>query len=142
VTAPRGAAPGDADELIRISDGVWKAFDDRDWDALYALTTPGFVVRTDERWPGGGEFHGREAQQRFFDQFLEPWETLSYERTAEPEVIGSRVVERGAWIGTGRSTGIEGRIDFTAVATLTDGLVARTDFFIDHDAAMAFARGD
>jgi ketosteroid isomerase-like protein len=130
----------DAD-LVAVSEGIWSAFNARDWDRFFSLTTSDYVVRTDPRWPGGGEFHGRDELLRFLEQFLEPWEELRYERMAEPEPINGCVVERGRWAGRGRATGIEGSIEFTSVATLRDGLVARIDFFIDHGEALEFVRG-
>jgi hypothetical protein len=39
----------------------------------------------------------------------------------------------------GRTTGIEGRLDFTVVTTFEEALVKRIDFFISHDEALAFA---
>jgi hypothetical protein len=78
---------------------------------------------------------------RFFDQFLDPWEELRYERSGEPVILNGQMVEQGAWVGVGRATGIEGRIDFTLVTTIENGLVKRSDFFISHDEALAFASG-
>jgi hypothetical protein len=134
-----GGAVPTREEMQAISDRQWSAFNARDWEALYESTTPDFTAKTDPRWPGGGEFSGREAQMRFFEQFLDPWEKLRYERVGEPTALNGRMVERGAWIGVGRTTGIEGRLDFTVVTTFEDGLVKRLDFFISHDEALAFA---
>jgi hypothetical protein len=145
VSAAAGSPPGDGPtpaEFLPILDGIWAAFNARDWDAFYSLTTEDYSARTDPRWPGGGGYHGREETERFLGQFLEPWEELRYERRADPVMVGGRAVERGAWLGTGRSTGLGGEIEFTVVATMRDGLLARSDFFIDHNEALAFARGE
>ena len=127
-------------DLVAVSDRLWGAFNARDWNRFFSLATPDYVARTDVRWPGGGEFRGRDELMRFLEQFLDPWEELRYERTDDPEIINGHVVERGRWAGRGRATGIEGSIDFTSVATFRDGLMARSDFFIDHDEALRFAR--
>jgi hypothetical protein len=143
VREPAGP-PGDeltAAEFLSLSDSIWAAFNARDWDAFYALTTDDYSTHTDPLWPGGGGFHGREEIDRSLRQFLEPWEELHYERKADPVMIGGRAVERGAWLGTGRSTGIVGEIEFTLVQTVRDRLLARSDFFLDHEDALAFARG-
>jgi hypothetical protein len=134
-----GAEPASA-ELLAISDRLRSAFNARDWDAFYELTTDDFTAKTDPRWPGGGEFSSRDEQMRFFEQFLDPWEELRYERSGEPVVLKGQLVEQGAWVGVGRATGIEGKLDFTLVTTIEDGLVKRSDFFISHDEAVAFAQ--
>jgi hypothetical protein len=133
-----GAEPAPA-SLVAVSDKLWTAFHARDWDAIFELTTDDFALSTDPQWPGGGEFATREELLRFLEQFLDPWEELRYVRRGEPALVGGRLVERGGWVGVGRSTGIEGTIEFTLVTTVENGLLKRSDYFIDHDQALAFA---
>jgi hypothetical protein len=52
-------------------------------------------------------------------------------------------VERGRWIGSGRSTEITTTLEFTVVASFTeadDPLVSRIDAFFDHEEALAHSR--
>jgi hypothetical protein len=126
-------------EMVEAADRSWDAFARRDLDTLFALARPDFAIKTDPLWPDGGEFTGREQIERFLGQFLEPWESLRFERTGEPEVIGGKLLQPGAWVGRGRATGIDGRIDFTVIATYEQGLTSRLDFFIKHEDALAFA---
>jgi hypothetical protein len=125
--------------MVAVADELWEAFRLRDWDRLFALTSDDFAARTDPRWPDGAEFHGREEMTHFLEQFLDAWEELRFERTAEPEQAGEHLLERGRWVGRGRSTGIEGTIDFTVVQTFAGGRLARSDFFFEDDDARAFA---
>jgi hypothetical protein len=126
-------------ELVELTDTLWEIFNERDWDRFFELTKPDFTAQTDPLWPDGGTLTGKEENIRFLNRFLEPWEALDYERREAPELINERLVERGSWIGTGRATGIDGRIDFTVVVEMTDGLVSRMEYFIDHAAAMEYA---
>ncbi len=128
------------EEMLALSDELWTAFAERDWDRYFERTSPDIVTRTDPRWPDGGEFHGREEALRFLDSFLAPWESLRYERRGGNERVGDRLLEKGAWLGVGRTTKIEGRIDFTVVGKFRDGLMTRIEFFIVHDEALEYLR--
>jgi hypothetical protein len=128
------------EEMVALSERGWASFNERDWDGFFANATPDIATRTDPRWPDGGEFIGREEIVPFIEAFLEPWDELRYERSEDPEVVGGKLVEKGAWVGTGRSTGIAGRIDFTSVLILRGGLIERLDVFFDHEDALEFAR--
>jgi ketosteroid isomerase-like protein len=116
-----------------------QAFNARDMDRLFSLLTEDTVVRTDRDWPGGGEFRGRAQIEPFLIEFLDPWNELRYEVREEPVEVGPWLVERGRWHGTGRSSGIEGTIEFTSVARFEAGLMSRLDAFLSHDDALAFA---
>jgi ketosteroid isomerase-like protein len=126
-------------EMVEVADRSWDALGRQDLEALFSCATPDFTIKTDPLWPDGGEFSGREAIERFLGQFLEPWESLRFESTDEPELIGGKLVQPGAWVGRGRATGIDGRIEFTVVSTYVQGLTSRLDFFIKHKDALAFA---
>ncbi len=114
------------------------AFNDRDWERFYSLAGEELSVRTDRRWPGGGQFQGRDEITRFLGQFLEPWAEIRYRRTTAPERQGDRWLERGRWEGSGASTGIPGTIDFSLVFSVSGDRIQRLDFFIDHEDAVEF----
>jgi hypothetical protein len=126
--------------MLALSERGWAAFNERDWDRFFANATSDVATRTDPRWPDGGEFIGREEIVPFLEAFLEPWDELRYERMEDPDVVDGKLVEKGAWVGTGRSTGIAGRIDFTSVMFVRGRLIERLDVFFDHEDALEFAR--
>jgi hypothetical protein len=138
--APDDPAATTTEEMLATSDELWRALDARDWDRWFARAQPDFVLRTDPRWPDGGEFRGREEILRFMGSFLDPWESLRYERRAGPERVGDRMLEEGSWLGTGRTTGIDGRIDFSVVGEFREGLMSRLEFFIVHEEAQEYLR--
>jgi len=129
-----------SEEMLELSDACWEALNARDWDSYFEWVAPDLVTRTDPRWPDGGEFRGREQIMRFMEAFLDPWESLRYERRAGPERVGDRMMEEGSWLGTGRSTGIDGRIDFTVVGEFRGKLVSRLEFFLSHEEALDYLR--
>lgn len=123
-----------------LHDALFEAFNERDWSRFYSLFTPDFVVATDPAWPGGGEYRGREQFERFVEQFLEPWEELRYEPAGEPFEVNGRLIQRGSWVGRGRTTGIPGRVEFSVVTTARGERIARGDFFLSERDAIEFAR--
>jgi hypothetical protein len=129
-------------ELVALHERVFDAFNRRDWEGMFSLQTDDIAVRSDPRWPGGGEFRGREEIMRFMDQFLEPWEEIRYQAVSNPIEVNGRLVERGSWVGSGRSSGIPGTVEFTVVTSPRAGRMARMDVFLSHKDAVDYARSE
>jgi len=113
------------------------AWNIRDVDRMFSMVTGDVLLLTDPDWPGGGSFRGREEILRFTEEFLEPWEDVRYETVTEGAEVGGRLVERGRWSATGRSTGIEGTIEFTSVVSFAGPMMFRIAAYFDHDEALA-----
>jgi ketosteroid isomerase-like protein len=58
------------------------------------------------------------------------------------EAYGDRVLAVGSWRTTGRVSGVEETLPSQIVYTVRDGRIIRLEWFADHDAAVAAARGD
>lgn len=140
MSGPVPEAGGRRDEMARVMAEAMEAFNRRDWAGFYAATTEDFVLRTDIRWPGGGEYRDRDAQMGFLEQFLEPWSDLRYERIGEPEMFApDLLIERGSWNAHGATSGLGGRLEFTVVVSFRGDRARRTDFFLKHSDALGFA---
>jgi SnoaL-like domain len=112
-------------------------------ERFWGLAAPDIVMATDRRWPGGGEFHGREEFERFLGQFTEAFSDVHYENTQAPAAHGADVaLFTGKWVGQGAASGIETiSFEFSMVMRLNhDGLMAESRFFFDAEAAKEYAR--
>jgi ketosteroid isomerase-like protein len=52
------------------------------------------------------------------------------------------VLAIGAWISRGRASGVDGRLPMAVVFTVRNGKIVEHEWFVDHDRAIAAARGD
>jgi ketosteroid isomerase-like protein len=57
------------------------------------------------------------------------------------EEIGDKIVAAGTWITRGRSSGAAGTMPFAILCTVRNGKIESLEWFLDHDAAVAAARG-
>jgi ketosteroid isomerase-like protein len=79
-------------------------------------------------------------------QLIERWNAGDTEGVlelyAEDGVMlsGSEWPEQTTW--RGYDSGVDGRLPMAVVFTVRDGKIARHEWFIDHDRALAAARGD
>jgi len=117
-----------------------EAFNSHDREALFALMSPGAVMRTDPDWPGGGEFRGRAEMETFLDQFEDSWGSITYETVGEPQEVAGALLWPSRWAAQGKSSGIETKMDFWGVFTFVDGVFAQMDFFFSRDDAVEHAR--
>jgi ketosteroid isomerase-like protein len=118
---------------------VMRAWNSRDFERMHSMLTDDIVLRTDPDWPGGGEFRGKAELDGFLQEFMEPWREIQYEVIEKATRHGDRLVERGRWSGSGRSSGIQGTIEFTNVVSFEGALVSRNEVFVDHQAALSRA---
>ena len=79
----------------------------RDMDRFWATIDDECVLITDRRWPGGGEFRGREAIGGFVDEFLSAFAEIHFEESTEPVETERGVRLAGRWVGSGLASGIE-----------------------------------
>jgi hypothetical protein len=94
-------------------------------------------MKPDRSWPEPGETHGIEKFAAFVRQFLDAFGSVRFDHEREPRVMGEWAVLRGSWVGTGATTGIEGRsVAFTVLFRSRAGLVTDALFFADEDEAL------
>jgi ketosteroid isomerase-like protein len=115
----------------------WNA---RDVEGALELYTDDTVMVSGPDWPEQAESHGREGIRRNAADWLGVWDSTRIE-IADVQTFGDKVVTDGAWTTRGRSSGVAGSMPFVALLTLRDGKIARFEWFTDHDAAVAAARG-
>ncbi|HEX6582356.1 MAG TPA: nuclear transport factor 2 family protein, partial [Thermoleophilaceae bacterium] len=126
-------APSD---IVRQVSERWNA---RDFEGLLELYHDDVSVQTGEHWPERHVLEGKAAFRESIDEWLSVWESIAVE-TDHVESFGDRVVARGAWLSTGRMSGVEGTMPIHIVFTVRDGKIARVDWCQDHEQAVAAAR--
>jgi hypothetical protein len=117
-----------------------EAFNSGDHEAIFALMTPGAVLRSDPDWPDGGEFRGPEEIGAFLDKFEDSWGRIVYETSGEPEAVGEALLLPSRWVARGKSSGIDTQMDFWGVFTFEGERLDRLDFFFSRDDAVDHAR--
>jgi ketosteroid isomerase-like protein len=91
-------------------------------------------------WPDTEPSQGKAAFREITEDWLNVWQSIEIE-TDKMEAYGDRVLAVGSWRTTGRVSGLEGTMPIHIVYTVRDGKIARLEWFSDHDAAVAAARG-
>jgi ketosteroid isomerase-like protein len=111
-----------------------------DLDGSLELFTEDAVMLAGPDWPEQMERRGRDGIRRNMDEWITVWESSRIE-PGPIEVFGNKVVGSGTWVTRGRSSGVAGTMPFVILCTLGDGKIRSLEWFTDHDAALAAARG-
>jgi ketosteroid isomerase-like protein len=120
------------------------AFDDfnsRDWESWEALHHADMVVipmKGWPDWPDAERVDGIEAWLKRVLLLLEPWREQRLEIDAL-RTTGDLVVVSYRWVATGRESEVEVDMPMTGVYTITDGKIARIEFFRDPNEALEAA---
>jgi ketosteroid isomerase-like protein len=122
-------------ELVRRLAERWNAGDHAGVLELYA---DDIVMVTAPEWPDTGPFVGREAVERFTQEWRSAWHSVEVD-LERLEGVGDLVVAVGAWDSRGLASGASGRLPFGILFKVRDGLVARIEWFMDPDQARATA---
>jgi ketosteroid isomerase-like protein len=125
----------DLDVVLRSIE-AWNA---QDLEGFMDCFSADAVVVSDERFPGGGTFEGRDAARGFFTDAREVWEGGSRVDFHEFREVGGHVLGEFTWSATGGASGAETKIETTLLWTIRDGLIARAEFFIERDDALKAA---
>jgi ketosteroid isomerase-like protein len=104
-----------------------------DWDAMAPCYDPHVSLRTDPSWPEQ-RIYGREAVLDFLRSVEELWGPDI--RIEEIVDLGDRLLVRLSWNTHGRTSGIEGVVRFSEIATYRDGRIILSELFLDHDQAL------
>jgi ketosteroid isomerase-like protein len=112
-----------------------------DVDGVSELYTEDAEIRTGPHWPERAIYRGRDAIAETSKEWAALWDNLQVELDTLEE-FGDRVVVSGAWRMRGAASGIDGEMPIFILFTFRDGKIAVLEWFEDHDAALAAARGD
>jgi ketosteroid isomerase-like protein len=108
-----------------------------DFDRWIEFHTPDVEVFPDPSvWPESRALHGRAEYLSWINGVRD---VLTQFRVESVEVFAvglDRVVWRGDMHGTGAASGVNTSTSITTVFTIRDGLVARVEYYFDHDQAL------
>ena len=82
--------------------------------------------------------HGLDAVRRYFEGWLDTWDSFQAEPT-EFLARGDHVVVGEAFKGRGKDSGVEVAMQSWSVSLLRDGLIVRRDEFLDRAEALEAA---
>jgi ketosteroid isomerase-like protein len=114
------------EENVQVVLDVFRAFRERDDDALYARYASDIEwdVSGVSSWLGQPLFRGHEGVREFYRQWLEGFS--DYRADAhDPVAVGEQVIVTVAERGVGRRSGVNVERNTCAIWTVRDGLVAR-----------------
>jgi ketosteroid isomerase-like protein len=123
---------------------IRRAFDDfnsRDWESWEVLHHADMVCIPPKDWPDWPEaepVYGIDAWLERVLLLLEPW----HEQRLEIDSLrttGDLVLMTGRWVATGRESQIEVDMPLTGLYTVTNGKIARIEFFVDPSEALEAA---
>jgi ketosteroid isomerase-like protein len=125
-----------ASEIVLLLAERWNA---GDMDGVLDLYTDDVVMVPGEDWPDTLQLEGKHAFRKNMEEWLGVWESVEIE-AAHVESFGDRVVATGCWRSTGRVSGVEGTMAVHMLFTVSDGRIARLEWYPDHERAVAAAR--
>ena len=121
------------------------AYNSEDLDAQMQTYAPDaevfFAQDADTPLPSAGtatSIVGRDAIRAFLRDESSAWRAR-YKTSELLPVAANQVLSRGDWGGIGVASGMELYQNTSVLFTLRDGLIARAEFFGDHDAALRAA---
>ncbi len=94
-------------------------------------------------WPDSPDaktFHGRTAASKAIAEWDDVWESMRIDVRELRDVGRDRVLVVGRARGTGKGSAVEVETDAWNVVTLREGKVARIEFFIREEQALAAIR--
>jgi ketosteroid isomerase-like protein len=112
-----------------------------DIEGMLELYHEDIVHQPSPEWPDTQPTKGKAAFREVTEDWVSLWQSMEIE-TDTVEAYGERVLATGSWRTTGRASGVEGTMPIQIVYTVRDGRITRLEWFADHDAAVAAARGD
>jgi ketosteroid isomerase-like protein len=123
---------------VDIVRATFEAYEAEDFDALAERMHPDVEMH---EWPEGPDsrvYHGMDGILQAREEWAKAWEYIR----AEPRRFvesGNQVFIHIRNIGKGRGSAIELDLDGFAVYTLRESKVAKVQFFMDREAALAAA---
>jgi ketosteroid isomerase-like protein len=127
----------DGADLIRQLAERWNA---GDIDGAVDLYTEDAVIISGPDWPEQVVWKGRDGIRTSMEEWFVVFESARIV-IGPLETYGDNVVGSGTWVVRGRASGAESTMPFSILFSLRDGKIAVHEWFTDHDAALAAARG-
>lgn len=93
------------------------------------------VWRESRELPGGDEFAGRAAIEKFLEGFMEQWDVF-HQHVESTLRRGDRVLVNIRMRAVGRESGVEVSAHYAHLWTLRDGLGSRVEAYYDSEAAL------
>jgi ketosteroid isomerase-like protein len=124
--------------LIRRLVERWNAGDVEGVLDLYADDA---VIVTSPDWPEPATWRGGSEIRASIEDWRAVWQSSTAE-LERLEPLGEKVLALGAWTSRGRASGVDGQMPIAILFTVRDGKIALHEWFMDHDGAVAAARGD
>ena len=101
-----------------------------DLDGWIGLFTEDAELAASESWPETSTITGRVGLREFWGEFSGVWDDVQI-RVNRVHEAEDAVVGECQWVTRGRSSGVEGTLEFVLALWVRDGLVARGQFFED-----------
>ena len=120
-------------EVIRRWLDAWNS---ADLDTFADLFDGDVEVITDPSWMEAGPFNGRAAVRSWYEGLRESWGGRDEAVVRELFEASGQVVSRFDWEVRGRASGIDTRLDLTAVNLVEAGRIVRQQYYFDHAEAL------
>jgi ketosteroid isomerase-like protein len=124
-------------DLIRELAERWNA---GDFEGALELYADDAVMLSGSEWPEQFALKGHDGIRANMEDWAAAWESSQIE-VGPIEVYGDRILGSGTWKMRGLASGAEGTMPFWVLLGFRDGKIASLEWFTDHDAAIAAARG-
>lgn len=132
---PRRAAPARARDNVRIVQRAYEAFARRELRTILGLLHEDVAIHQSHELPWGGEYVGHAEAAAFFGKLVHNvTSAVTVERFVD---AGDRVVAVGHTRGTANATGKAFDVPVAHVWTISEGLVTRVEYYIDHPTMQA-----
>ena len=112
-----------------VVQAIYKAFGDRDVEAVKTMVGPEFSITQTEQLPWGGSYQGTEGLQQFFAKLFGNVDSrVEFDEFFE---AGDRVIAIGHTRGRVRSNNAPFDVRIVHLWTVEDGIAIRFEPFID-----------
>jgi ketosteroid isomerase-like protein len=108
-----------------------------DLERLLALISPEWEWHPARLFPGtDAVYRGREGATRFWNNFRQPWESISVETEQIEDLGGDRVLWLFTFYGKGKGSGVDVTQRYANVMTFRDGLITYQVGYGDWESAL------
>jgi ketosteroid isomerase-like protein len=129
-----------AGKRIDVVLGMFDAYNVGDLDAMMEFHSADLEAFPDVLvFPESRPLSGRDEYRSWIEEINSAWIGARYTTAEISELSDKRVLHRGEWGGEGVASGIETLAGITSLWTVRDDLIARIEWFFDHDRALKAA---
>jgi ketosteroid isomerase-like protein len=125
-----------SEENVEVAMAYAAAYNSGDFDETMRLVAPDVEAFPAASFLEGRPLHGREDYREWLEGLATAWVNVQWVIREVTAVEDGRVLVRGDWGGEGVASGMETASNVTAVVTIRDGLIARFEYYFDHDDAL------